>query len=270
MPSGTRAIHKPWRAFKMRRIIFITAIFQFVSLPFFAQNGGQSRLDKFNAFIGEEKALVLQEAVDSFDQFLMDNYPNINKEDDRINLFLEQLVRYNKPDKSWIYNRVDNELLISSFESSGLRKEIWLYEYEEYESKNDFSKVLSPPEPVDTSSFPEVGELKVDLIEGELIPDRKNEQGRQMDVQQEREQRFKKRLVQNYEGDYIYGLMKYSPKDSFVFGYAQATHTIGTRVSPGILANGFLSNNPDYQNPLVKRLLVTEFYYLLIKWEMKK
>jgi len=235
-----------------------------VSLVVLAQKGEQSQLEQFNEYMGEEKALVLQEAVDSFDQFLMDNYPALNKENERIKSFLEQLAHYNEPDKSWVYNHAANQAIIDSFESSGLRKEIWLYEYEEYESKNDFSKVLPPPAPVDSGSILELGEIKLDLIEEELIPIRQSDQEEQIYDQKEREQRFKKRMLPNYEGDYVYGLMKFSPRDSFVFGYAQTIHTTSARISPGVRANGFLSGNPDFENPLVKRLLVTEFYYWLI------
>jgi len=233
-----------------------------------AQNGEHPQLEKFNEFLGEERALVLQDAVDCFDQFLTNNYPDSKNQTQRITSFLEQIADHNEPDNSWVFDHDCNQKIIESFESTGLRKEIWLYGHEEYESEHDFSEVLPPPLPTDTVDFKDLGELNLDLIEEEIIPIGNIDREDQSKMQKEQEERIKNSLNPNGEGDYIFALLKYSHQESFAYEYALVVRD-ENRISLGVLAGGFLYGSPDYEDPFVRRLLVTEFYYWLINLKGK-
>jgi len=246
----------------MRRLLFILSILQFLSHPLFAQSD-EKQLDKFNRLIGDKRAIVLQAAVDSFDQFLMSNYPESTNQAERVTSFLEQIAKHNSSAKTWVFDREMNAEIIESFESTGLRREIWLYGYETYKPKNDFSKVLPPPAAEETREEKDFGELSLDLIEEEIIPTENTDQVVQSRLGKKQEERIQNSLNPNGEGDYIFALLKYSPKESFVYEYAQILRE-ENRIAPAIIANGFLYGAPDYEDSFVKRLLVTEFYYWLI------
>ena len=250
----------------MRRIIFIATILQFVSLPFSAQNSGLIELEKFNEFIGENRAVILQEAVDSFDRFLIENYPDSENQSERTKAFLEEIVNPDSKTRKWTFDESEILELKEAFETSGLRKEIWVYGYENYESKNDFSKVLPPDSSRDTEKIKDLGELELNLIEEEIIPIGNVDRKEQARIEKELEERIKNSLRPNHEGDYVYALLKFSPKDSFIHDYTQASILTGNNIALGVLANGFLYGDPDYGDPLVKRLLVTDFYYWLINF----
>ncbi len=253
----------------MKGLLSILCTLLFLSQPLIAQYAGQPKLEDFNKFLGEERALVLQDAVDCFDQFLVNNYPYADNKTERIASFLEQIADHNEPDNSWLFDQDCNEKIIGSFESTGLRKEICLYEYESYESENEFSEVLPPPLPVDTMNIKDLGELNLDLIEEDIIPISNIDREKQVKIQEEQEERNERSLNSNGEGDYIFALLKFSPQESFVYEYAQAARD-ENRISAGVLANGFLFGTADYEDPFVRRLLVTEFYYWLITLERKK
>jgi hypothetical protein len=246
----------------MRRIFIIATILQFVSFSFSAQDSGRIELEQFNEFIGESRAVVLQEAVDSFDRFLIVNYPELENQSLRTKAFLEEFVNPNSKTKKWTFDESEIMQLKEAFEKSGLRKEILLFGYENYESNKDFSKVLPPDSSRDTKEIKDLGELELDLIEEEIIPIRNVD--RKEEARIEQEERVENSLRPNYKGDYVYALLKSSPKDSFVYEYSQAFILTGNKISLGVLANGFLYSDPDYDHPLVKRLLVTDFYYWLI------
>ena len=97
-----------------------------------------SNLKQFNDFLGQDKANALNSGVESFDQFLKTNFPG--KELKRIKLFLEYLQKNLGPDSIWNLPTKRNKKIIAEFESSGLRKEIWVYGFEEYEPQYDIQK----------------------------------------------------------------------------------------------------------------------------------
>jgi hypothetical protein len=225
----------------MKQVVFILATLQFVSQLLIAQNPDQAKLDDFNRFLGKERALVMQDAVDCFDQFLANNYPDSKNQAERIKSFLKQITELNGPDSSWVYEC--DRKIIESFESTGLRKEIWLYEHEEYKSEHDFSEVLPPPSPGDTTNIKELGEVNLNLIEEEIIPIGDIDQEKHAKIQKEHEERIKNFLQPNGKGTYIFALLKYSPQESFVYDYAQMIRE-ENRISPGVVASGFLLGAP--------------------------
>ncbi|MFN2430250.1 MAG: hypothetical protein ABR574_09555 [Cryomorphaceae bacterium] len=195
--------------------------FLHISVLSLGQDTTDVELERFNKFLGLERAAALSEAVDSFDRFLLTNYPEFDNSRDRSRAFLKQIAQHNKPNESWILETERNAKIIESFESTGLRKEIWVYGYEAYESEHDFSKVLPPVVP-DTPEIHELGELDIDLVEDETVPIGKVDTAEIARRAQQREEARLNSLSTNYEGDYLYALLRYAPQDSFAYDFAAA------------------------------------------------
>jgi hypothetical protein len=254
-------VHKEMR----RTLFFILTLLQ-ISVLSLGQETAEVEFEKFNAFLGAEKAAILNDAVDSFDRFLLTNYPDLDTPRDRSMAFLKQIAQHNEPKESWILETERNAKIIESFESTGLQKEIWLYGYENYEFKHDFSKVLPPSKPADTSLIRDLGALNLDLIEEDIVPIHKFDSAEVARIEKEWEEKRLNSLRTNSQGDFLYGLLKYAPKDSFTHGVAVAEHEEGN-ISPGVVSNGFLENVDNYDDPFVKRLMVTEFYFWIMNWD---
>ena len=82
-------------------------------------------------------------------------------------------------------------------------------------------------------------------------------------MEKEWEERQRNSLRINTQGDFLYGILKYAPQKSFAYGAAVAMHQEGD-ISPGVVSHGFLENVKNYDDPFVKRLMVTEFYFGLM------
>lgn len=252
----------------MRRTLFFILTLH-ISILSLGQDTTEVELEKFNEFIGSERARVLSDAVDSFDLFLLSNYPEFDNSRDRSRAFLKQFEQHGEPKESWILETEQNAKIIESFESTGLRKEIWVYGYEDYESKHDFSKVLPTPPPVDTSQIQDLGKLDIDLIEEEIVPTNEYDSIEVARIEKEWEEKRLNSLSINTQGDFLYALLKYAPKGSFVNSAAIAEYHEGN-ISPGVVASGFLLNKVNYDDPFVKRLLVTEFYFGIMNWDERR
>lgn len=252
----------------MRRILFVILTFFHLGASCFGQETTIGKLEKFNAFLGADKAAVLNDAVDSFDRFLQSNYSELDNRSDRSRAFLKYIAQHNAPNESWILQTERNAKIIEAFESTGLRKEIWVYGYEEYESKHNFSEVLPPAEP-DSAQIVDLGELDLELIEEEIIPFREIDSLEVARMEQEWEEKRLNSLHSNYQGDYLYALLKFAPKNSFAYGAAVAEYQSGN-ISPGVMSNGFLENVDNYSDPFVRRLMVTEFYYWIMNWDNRR
>ena len=253
---------------EMRRTLFFILTLIHLSVLSFGQDSTTEKLEKFNAFLGADRAAVLNDAVDSFDRFLQTNYSELENNSDRSRAFLKHIAEYNELNELWILDTEQNSKILDAFESTGLRKEIWVYGYEEYESKHDFSEVLPPVEP-DTAEIVDLGELDLELIEEEIIPFREIDSLEVARMEQDWEEKRLNSLHSNHEGAYLYALLKFAPKSSFTYGAAVAEYQEGN-ISPGVVSNGFLENVDNYDDPFVKRLMVTEFYFWIMNWDNRR
>lgn len=263
---------KRWRALRknMRPKLFFLLLLLQISFLSLAQKPDNTELENFNQFFGKERAATLEDAVDSFDRFIQVNYAEFENSTEQIEAFLKQITQYNEAQDSWILETERNSKIIESFESTGLRKEIWTYGYEDYESKHDFNEVLLPAVP-DTTPIRELGDLALDLMEEEIIvPLRKVDPVEQERLEKEREARRLNSLQSNYQGDYVFALLKYSPKESFVYEFTESKYAAGVDISMAILAGAYLYSEVNYNDPLVKRLLVTDFYFWVMNWDVNR
>ncbi|MEO9870872.1 hypothetical protein [Ekhidna sp.] len=93
--------------------------------------------------LGTEKAESFRKLIDSYQRFLSLNYPNASSLGEQTRSFMMQMVNGEKPLN---YDSLDAINVISSLEQSGLRKEIYLYNEEEYEGNYELREFLSEVE----------------------------------------------------------------------------------------------------------------------------
>lgn len=225
-------------------------------------------LKGFNDFLGKEKASALNSAVESFDQFLRTNYSDFDNQSKRTKAFLEYVQANFELDSTWNLPTKRIQKIISDFETSGLRKEIWVYGYEDYQPQYDIYEILHPEEK-DTSNIQDLGELDLDFIEEEIIPLSNIDSAEIARHEKEMEERIKNSLHFNNYGQFLYALAKHTLKDTTIQEYVNVKIIAGD-ISPVLIASGLLSQEIDFEDPFIKRILVTELYYGIMIWDIKR
>jgi hypothetical protein len=211
----------------------------------------------------------LNSAVESFEQFLKTNFPDFDNESKRIKAFLEFLQKNSQPDSNWNLPTSRNQEIISDFETSGFRIETWIYGYEENEAKYDISEIL-PAEEKDTSIYHELGDIDFDnLVEEGIMPISNIDSAEIARQETEMEERIRNSVRFNSNGQYLYALAKYTLEDTTIQNYVEVKILV-TDISPAIIASGLLSQEIDFDNPFLKRILVMEFYYWIMKWDINR
>jgi hypothetical protein len=153
----------------MKLTCIVTLGLLMISFSTYSQDKN-SDLKDFNNFLGQKKAIALNTAVESFDQFLKANFSTFENQSERTKAFLEYLQENFELNPTWKLSTHRNKKIISNFEASGLRKEIWLYGYEEFEPKYDIYEIL-PPRQHRNSKTLNLGEIDYDdLFKDELVP----------------------------------------------------------------------------------------------------
>ena len=237
-------------------------------------------LEAFNETLGKKKSKALDEAVDSFDDFLTANFPNQPTYADRALMFLLKLDSACQEgavfslDSSWVLNS-DDKSLVDLFEHSGLRSEIWLYGYEEYTPNHDLSDFVdtsrhyysmdtySPIEvPNDSALIEEAKDLsKIEEVGSDTI-------FRRLKAKWERRNNS---LWTNHRGDFIYSLIKHSLDSSWTKSYAllNAENSISVCVLiPSLIE--FSGTKVDLSDPLIKRIIAVELYYSIVYVSLKE
>ena len=232
-------------------------------------------LKAFNETFDSEKSKALDEAVDSFEEFLKVNFPNQKTYSERAFSFLLELDSACNDGAvfdvnwSWKFNSKNIIRVVDLFENSGLRREIWLFGYEEYYPKHDLSDLL------DTNIF----YLSLDTFspatirsDSELIEEAEwfsRMQGYDYDtllksMKAKREMR-KNSLYTNKYGDFIYGLLIHSKDSSYAKSIAEAYFQYD--ISPCVLIPSLIEFNEtkvDLTDPVIKRIVTVELYYPII------
>lgn len=234
----------------------------------FGQNTTKNDIQGFNKFLGKEKANVLNAAVESFEQFLKKNYSEFDSQSMRTEAYLRQIENNFESDSSWIFSTSRNKKIIEDFETSGLRKEIWVYGYEDYEPKYDIYDLLTPGE-TDTTITHDTVELDLDLIEEEIIPLSNIDSVEIAKRKKEMEEKRRNSLHFNTHGEFLFALTKYTSGDTFMQEYADMKAYDGN-ISPVIIASGLLRQEINFNDPFMKRILVTEFHFGLMKWNIEQ
>ncbi len=253
----------------MKNSIYILISFLLLGFSINCEKSTKNDIEDFNKFLGKEKAKALNEGIKSFDKFLVANYPNQNNQSDRTKEFLKKLSKSLSPDSSWIFTTKRNKEIIEQFESSELRKEIWIYGKESYDAKHNIYEIVDYYK---QDSLQSLGDLKI--IEDEIIPIQRparraidsTELARQ---EKELEEQYNNTLTTNVNGEFLYGLAKYANNDSIVQGYVEVKIIAGD-ISPNIVASALLTQTQDFENPFIKRMIFVELYYWMIKWDIEK
>lgn len=230
------------------------------------QKSPKSDIKNFNDFLGKEKAKAFNEAIKSFDKFLETNFPNQDNQSDKTKKFLKQFLNSDSPDSSWIFRTKRNKKILEQLESSGLRKEIWIYGKENYDEKYNIYDLINP---FKNDSSQSLG--KVEIIEDEIIPIPRpaidsTELAR---LEKERDEQYNNLLMTNEKGEILYGLAKFANNDSIVQKYVEVKLIAGD-ISPSLVASAFLSQIKDFENPFIKRMIFVELYYWIMKWDVEK
>ena len=225
----------------------------------------KSDIENFNEFLGKEKATALNEAIESFDNFLETNFPKQDNQSDRTKEFLKQFLNSDSPDSSWIFTTNRNKRIIEQLESSGLRKEIWIYGNENYDEKYNIHDLINPFE---NDSSQSLG--KAEIIEDEIIPIQRPEidSTELARIEKERDEQYNNLLMTNEKGEFLYGLAKFANNDSIVHEYVEVKLIAGD-ISPSLVASAFLSQIKDFENPFIKRMIFVELYYWMMKWNIE-
>lgn len=220
-------------------------------------SGKDQRFNTFNEILGVEKTSALDRLVSSFQEFLEINYP----EDDlgeKTRMFLFEMERLDNT--NWEFEKKKNKDVINLIETSGLRKEMYIYLSEDYKGKYDIYDIFNSPYDDDTTVF-ELGELHLEDIEEELIP-----------INDSANSRVKTEINIDYtkfniNGDYLYALAKAYSQDTFILEYIDMKLNVGD-ISHSLVSGGFLSNynNVELELPIVQRLIAVEIYYPMLSY----
>lgn len=197
------------------------------------QKNNEPELVEFNNSLGQAKAEALNQAVASLDSFLLTNFQEQNDQQQRAITLLEQIRRDNWPDPSWILRTEENKKILEDFEKSGLRKEFRIYDYEEY--SNVIDEEFFQMELGDTiQTMPEIDSSA----------------------------RF------NFFGQFLVSLDEAIKTDTLTKSYVDARQA--GNISYSLLAEGLLFYNVNYSNPIHKRIMVIDFYYDLMLWDLER
>jgi len=223
-----------------------------------------TRIYKFNHFLGYEKSNVLDSAVYSMDLFLKNNFNNYKNQKKRIKEFLKYINDNGLIiDSNWTFTSDLNKRILTNYETSGLRKEIYIKNNEEYNSEynmNDMWKFYYD-ELYDTINVDTVSQVQ---IKEEIIPITRNGEIYEPEPNIES-------FDFNIYGKYLYGLWKYNQEDKYIIDYVHVKILAGD-ISLNLMINSFLQflKPKDYLNPFIKRIIAIELYLYLIKNEIEK
>jgi hypothetical protein len=247
----------------MKISIYIITIVLFFSFSLNAQENNENRIKSFNNFLGKEKSEAMNDAIQSFDRFLELNYKKEKKNSKRIVLFLKELLPQAKFNSTKIFSTSENKKILQKWEKSGLRKEIWLYmnEIEKY-SPNKSNNILElypyqKPDSIYTLDLTELLPLEEELtiINTDSIEFTKSEKTIEEKTNY---------LTTNIFGDYLYGLNKFTDKNSLIQKYVETRVKAGD-ITPFIFIPNLLEKNTDFNNPFIKRMILVEFYFKIMK-----
>lgn len=227
----------------------------------------QNDLEGFEQFLGKEKIEALNMLEVSFNDFLESNFPSQPTDVKKIKQLLQVVKETGEFDKKWKFNSAFNTKVISKLEESGLRVEFWTYGHEKYipfyyhqflidsikKEKPDTSLTLDSNQVGKTYEFDEEIEIigNPDSVDGMSY------------------QEWSDSLLDfNWRGQFIFAIEKFSKNDSVIIEYLDAKEAAGN-ISPSLIAGGLLYRNSDLTEAFVKRIILMEIYYFMIRWDLE-
>ena len=213
-----------------------------------------SDLEIFNEFIGESKAHTLDLTVKSYDDFLKVNYPDLD-ESTAISAFLTDIRdQFPNTPLNWTLATEENMTIVQQAESTGLRKEIWIADNEEY----DYAQEYDLEEDTSNDSYIQMEDIKEEIIPIVYT----NLDSAELEKRKKRSTEI--RHFHTY-GKYLQGLKELNSTDSSILGYINVKEMAGN-ISPALIAEGLLESTTKegFSDPIIKRIVVVELYLKLL------
>ncbi|MCT4625204.1 MAG: hypothetical protein N4A46_16395 [Schleiferiaceae bacterium] len=216
----------------------------------------QSELKQFNTIMGKEQTKAMDAAVASFQTFLKLNYPDSTNLRSKTAGFLND-VTYMNPQivQSWDFppNTLD---VYNQWESSGLRKEIWLWTNEDYE-----------PQHFERPNTAMIGAVELKLLEeiddDDIVPISGSNTDRPM-------QKIEKDSILSFNtwGKYLFALNQSCSSDASITEYTDVK-ALTSDISTALVASAFPYFDKKLDHPIIQRMIVAEFYYLFLELHLK-
>ena len=231
------------------------------------------KLTEFNNFLGSEKAESLDLMVKSLDDFLDNSYSSKSSRQERFNALIQYLSKSSDYDSNWVFDTKLNGEILNLFEKSGMRSEMHLYSVENYDPlffiDCDYLRERN-------DSIKELGSLILEIEDDTLAPIGGMDSLEQIEMENEiklLEAKLKKRLDStlwfNTRGQFLYGLSKFTGNDTLIVNYVKLRLEIGN-FSPISFLEMNMDNGLKYENPFIKRIIVADIYYYMIKADIAK
>jgi len=265
LPNHNAPSRSRWRALphmiKRLLTIFFAAVSSFGA---FCQ---QNDLEGFEKFLGDEKVEALNMLEESFDEFLESNFPIQPTENEKIKQLLQIIKETGEFEENWKFNSTFNLQVIRKVESSGLRKEFWTYNYEEYIPYYYHQYLIDSIKNENPDTILRIDSNQIQRIynsdEEILIIENPDS----IDGMSYKE--WSDSLLDfNWRGQFTFAIDKFSINDSVILEYLDAKEATGN-ISPSLIASGLLYRDPDLSEPFVKRIILMELYYFMIKWNLE-
>ena len=222
-------------------------------------------LRTYNQFLGLEKSNAFEKGVEVFDQFLIDNFSEQPTHGLRVEAFLEKLIENpNKigPDTNWLFNSKWNKEVFQLLESTGMRKEIRLYGYEEYDSGLDSSDYITLEIEDEDELIPVAGQDSLEFEE---------QKQRLQKLMENQQNRLDSTLWFNVRGKYLQGLKLVQNRDDRILNYIEAVETIGNTNFQIAVEGALEGYEPkDFEDPFIKRIIFAEIYWYIMEWDLER
>ncbi|MEQ8471650.1 MAG: hypothetical protein RIC35_10705 [Marinoscillum sp.] len=205
--------------------------------------------------LGTDKAESFNKLVNSYERFLQLNYPTIEGKGEQTRAFMLQLIQVNR---TWKYDSLDAIDIIKDLEQSGFRKDIFLYEGEDYEPTYDVAQFF-PETEVQIDTFEIDDDFGIDGLDEylQLVTVEPTEEQRK--IKEERDLKREENRIRPFEnnpnGFYHYALLK---SDTSLSVYCRIRYY---RITPAITQTllGFPTNKlEDWR---VQLPLVVDYYF---------
>ncbi|MFB6305428.1 MAG: hypothetical protein ABEH43_00285, partial [Flavobacteriales bacterium] len=252
-----------------------------------------SRLEKFNDYLGEEKAQALDMVVGCFDSFLKENFPEGDTYQEQVEDYLSYMMdEDNYRDSSWIYDTERAENAIRAFKRSKMLKEVWVYTTEQYLSSiSGFARSITPsdsnwirekvPKEIQNLIDQDTGKENAPEPDSAVLSDSLLESGVQpkrppkYDSLTQREfdsigtlKRADTTIHFNRKGKYLFGLAKCCLGSPFIKEYVKYKWGKGAMFDHHNFIRKLISDKGPYlKDPLVKRVLAIEYFYWFLALE---
>ncbi len=238
------------------RLVHLISIFSLILIGSCKSQSTEQEI--FINELGTKKAEALNVLGDSFENFLVLNYPKQSTLVERTRAFLTDILN-NRPYEE--FNKPNSKAVLEQLENSGLRKDIYIYSSEIESYTNDYQIEQYLPKnkvtPIDLAEINQNFEEMTDtseLTEEQILANLESEK-RNIEY-------GKLRPNTNTKGLFLYALAKSMQADTTYLTYVDFK-TTGLDIIPSNLATGYLTNMSDEElEKWYNRLpLIIDIYY---------